>query len=58
MQDVISLPRQAVDDMANIIKVQDEVLQSVVLTKEQEARCNYIAASMKRVSEIIKEFTK
>lgn len=58
MQDVISLPRQAVEDMANIIKVQNEVLEGAMLTEEQETRCSYIAASMKRVSEIIKAFTK
>jgi hypothetical protein len=58
MPDLISLPRQAVEDMANCIKVQNEVLQEAMLTPEQEVRCNYIAASMKRVSEIIKAFTK
>jgi hypothetical protein len=58
MTDLVTLPLQAVEDMANCIKVQNEVLEQAVLTQEQEARCNYIAASMKRVSEIIKAFTK
>jgi hypothetical protein len=58
MTDLVTLPLQAVEDMANCIKVQNEVLQEAMLTPEQEARCNYIAASMERVSEIIKAFTK
>lgn len=58
MPDIINLPRQAVEDMANIIKVQNEVLEETTLTNEQQERCNYIAASMKRVSEIIKAFAR